>query len=315
MKKLFHILILLIPVLSLHAHPGIGIVKDSKGNIYYTDLKQVWKIDLTGNKTIIVSNVHTHELYMDPEDNLFGEHLWYNGEAVDTWGHYTWCLKSNGELVRGEAAEGFLSNYSFTRDKEGNMYWVERFTETRFMKKSSGGQVEEIARGKFGFVGWLHVAKDGSIFFTDRDKLMKLTPEKIFTEISNSMETRTPQFNTGGRNYNSYGIWADERDNIYVAMIASKKILRVKRDGSARVIYYSNSGWTPSSGLFDDKGNLWILEYSIDNRMRARNIGIPKIDLQKPPASKMHIMWTAGTGAAILLFLNIIVSRIKRRKI
>ncbi|MBS1544887.1 MAG: hypothetical protein JST14_14725 [Bacteroidetes bacterium] len=29
-----------------HAHPGIGIVQDSRGNIYYTDLKQVLKLDL-----------------------------------------------------------------------------------------------------------------------------------------------------------------------------------------------------------------------------------------------------------------------------
>lgn len=30
------------------AHPGIGIVMDSKGNVFYTDLKQVWKIDPLG---------------------------------------------------------------------------------------------------------------------------------------------------------------------------------------------------------------------------------------------------------------------------
>jgi len=37
----------LISVLGI-AHPGIGIVKDSKGNIFYTDLKQVWKISPDG---------------------------------------------------------------------------------------------------------------------------------------------------------------------------------------------------------------------------------------------------------------------------
>lgn len=30
------------------AHPGIGIVMDSKGNVFYTDLKQVWKISPDG---------------------------------------------------------------------------------------------------------------------------------------------------------------------------------------------------------------------------------------------------------------------------
>jgi hypothetical protein len=27
-----------------HGHPGVGIVQDSRGNVFFTDLKQVWKI-------------------------------------------------------------------------------------------------------------------------------------------------------------------------------------------------------------------------------------------------------------------------------
>src|SRR5688572_33457006 len=65
------------------SHPGVGIVKDSKNNIYYTDLQYIWKVSPDGKKTAVVSNVHTHELYMDPDDNLYGEHLWYNGERLN----------------------------------------------------------------------------------------------------------------------------------------------------------------------------------------------------------------------------------------
>ena len=96
MKNLLLIGCCLLVSLIVKAHPGIGIVKDSKGNIYYTDLKQVWKISLDGSKKVVVNDVHTHELYIDPQDNLFGEHLWYNGEAANTWGHYVWCLKNTG---------------------------------------------------------------------------------------------------------------------------------------------------------------------------------------------------------------------------
>ena len=75
MKKLLLIIILL-PFIG-QAHPGIGIVKDSKGSIYYTDLKQVWKIT-NGNKTVVVPNVHTHELYVDKNDDLYGEGGYYD---------------------------------------------------------------------------------------------------------------------------------------------------------------------------------------------------------------------------------------------
>ena len=51
MKKVFILKFFCLISIVVAAHPGIGIVKDSKGNIYYTDLKQVWKIALDGSKT------------------------------------------------------------------------------------------------------------------------------------------------------------------------------------------------------------------------------------------------------------------------
>jgi hypothetical protein len=71
-KYQFSFLLLLFGFQTVFAHPGIGIVKDKKGNIYYTDLKQVWKIDRDGMKSVAVANVHTHELYVDQDDNLYG---------------------------------------------------------------------------------------------------------------------------------------------------------------------------------------------------------------------------------------------------
>ena len=70
------------------AHPSVSIIMAGRGNVYYSDLKQVWKIDVHDKKAIVVQNVHTHELYLDKDDNLYGEHLWYNGETANTWGHY-----------------------------------------------------------------------------------------------------------------------------------------------------------------------------------------------------------------------------------
>ena len=127
MIRSIFLLLLIFPFIGL-AHPGIGIVLDSKGFVYYTDLKQVWQLDpATGNKKVVVPNVHTHELYMDASDNLYGEHLWYNGEDVDTWGHYVWRLRSEGVLdTIIKPSEGFLKNYSFVRDAADNMYWVKK---------------------------------------------------------------------------------------------------------------------------------------------------------------------------------------------
>src|SRR5687768_14576067 len=82
------------------AHPGIGIVCDSKGNIFYTDLSQIWKIGADGKKSIAVPGVHSHEISIDAADNIYGEHIWYNGERLNTWGHYVWKLSSTGMVER-----------------------------------------------------------------------------------------------------------------------------------------------------------------------------------------------------------------------
>ena len=237
MKKLLISHFLFLISLVIAAHPGIGIVKDSKGNIYYTDLKQIWKISLDGNKTAVVPGVHTHELYIDEQDNLYGEHLWYNGESKNTWGHYAWCLKNNGELVKEiNPTEGFLTNYSFVRDAAGNMYWVERFTTSRIMKKSKGGEITKIAEGKFGFIGWLFAAKNGSLYFTENNMLHKLSHDDKsdsyrMETLARNLGSRSADFNVMGRNYTSYGIWTDAAENIYLAMIDSKKVIRIGADG------------------------------------------------------------------------------------
>ena len=55
------LLIVICPVLagSAGAHPGIGIVMDRQGTVFYTDLTHVWKIMPDGAKSIAVRNVHT----------------------------------------------------------------------------------------------------------------------------------------------------------------------------------------------------------------------------------------------------------------
>lgn len=82
----------------MDAHPGIGLVIDRAGNIYYTDLKNIWKQSPDGRKRIVVEGVHSHELYMDSEDQLYGEHLWYKPEE-DQFYQYHWCLQNNGKLT------------------------------------------------------------------------------------------------------------------------------------------------------------------------------------------------------------------------
>jgi hypothetical protein len=98
MKKLLGLLVMLAPGAAAQAHPGVGIVADSRGNVFFTDLKQVWKITPNGKQTVAVPSVHSHKLCLDPSGNLYGEHYWYDAKA-EKWVRRVWCLRRAGSVT------------------------------------------------------------------------------------------------------------------------------------------------------------------------------------------------------------------------
>ena len=192
-KELLCVLFLMLAGVAAQAHPGVGIVKDSRGNLFYTDLKQVWKIMPDGKKSVAVPNVHTHELCLDAEDNLYGEHLWYEGEATKKWGHRVWCLKDDGTLVDViPAREGFLRDYSFVRDRAGNMYWADRSAQTVIKKRSPDGKVNTHATADFPKVQCMTVRPDGVLFLMDGGDLRRVAPDGNVSTVTVKLSERKP---------------------------------------------------------------------------------------------------------------------------
>ena len=299
---------------SLLAHPGIGIVKDSKGNIYYTDLSQVWKITPDGNKTTVVQHVHTHELYMDANDDLYGEHLWYNGESLDTWGHYAWCLRHTGKLdTIIKPTEGFLTDYSFVRDSTGNMYWVQRFIVSKFKKKTTDGQVITIAEGKFKNIRWMYARKDGTLYFIDLTDLYKLENGK-FTLLAKDLHERTSIFEYSSLQHNVYGIWTDKNENIYVAVMGGQVVKKINSAGVVSNVIYTSGTWSPCGGIFDDNGDLWLMEGNALNEVRVRKIR--QQELAKPLPGFPHLIKKAIPViimVAIFISLALLLFKLRRK--
>ena len=305
-----------------YAHPGIGIVKDSKGFIYYTDLKNVYRVNPhTMKEIIVVRSVHTHELYIDDNDNLFGEHLWYNGEQLNTWGHYVWRLNKNGRLDSViKPTEGFLDNYSFNRDSTGNMYWVQRFTVSRFKMKSVDGTINTIAEGKFKDIRWMYVTKSGIIYFTDLTDLYKLDKKGKFTLLAKNLHERTSVFEYGALKHNILGIWTDKDENIYTAVTGGQLVKKITQDGKVSHVVYSSGNWSPTGGTFDKEGNLWLLESKTGpgNSTRIRKIDYKKLQ-EKPAAvtywvNKIRPLLIIGVLAFLFFKLIHLIAKRMRRK-
>jgi len=283
MKRFSLLVCTLMLALICFAHPGIGIVKDSKGNIYYTDLKQVWKISLGGERSVAVPGVHTHELYMDAHDNLYGEHLWYNGEQLNTWGSYAWCLHSNGKLDTVVSPhEGFLEEYSFCRDRWDNQYWAERFMVSRIKKKTPEGIITTIAEGKFKDIRWMHVTSDGVVYFVDLLDLYTINAKGQLSLVVKGLAERPSAFSMQSARHSIFGIWLDRQDNIYAAVTSEKTVKKITRDGKVHDVVYSLMPWSPVGGLFDDDGNLWLMEFNMLNETRVRKISSKELETCSP---------------------------------
>jgi len=278
MKKLLGLglLLLLVAALPAFAHPGVGIVMDSRGNVYYTDLKQVWKIAPDGAKTIAVPNVHTHEFYVDAEDNLYGEHLWYEGEATDKWGHYVWRLSADGKLEKIIPPRvGFRDDYrdfSFVRDRAGNMYWTEREARPVVIRKRApdGTTVDLGADAGLTGAGWLTATPDGTVYFIDGVDLVRITPDGKATRVARGLKER----HLLGNRHFLMGVWTDTRGNVYVAATGARQVKRVSPGGRVEVVAESRLPWSPTGGMVAPNGDLWLLEYGggFNHRHRARRL-------------------------------------------
>ncbi len=277
MKKILCLAAVLLTGATAFAHPGIGIVMDSRGNVFYTDLKQIWKISPDGKKIIAVPNVHTHELYIDAQDNLYGEHLWYEGEAIDKWGHRVWCLKADGTLLQIiPPREGFREDYKdffFVRDLAGNMYWADRGQPLVIRKRTPDGTIMDLCKTHdFREVRWMTVSAEGTVYLTDDDKLRRITSDGEVSTIARDLKERSFFERIWGDQHNLMGLWLDAKDNVYITVNSARKVKRVSRDGKVEVVARSSAPWSPTGGFVAPNGDLWLLEYGGNFTARARRI-------------------------------------------
>jgi hypothetical protein len=257
------------------AHPGIGIVRSSTGVIYYTDLTHVWKLTPGGKPTIAVRDVHTHELWIDAKDNLYGEHLRYEGDATQQWNHRVWRLAADGTLTDIiPTRRGFRDDYDdfhFVRDAAGAMYWADADTPISVRKRTPDGRVATIVTGGFRNIRSMVVAPSGEIYIVDLHDLVRLHPDgRRDLVVRNLADNRRSTLGTV-ETHAIMGVWLDQAGDVYAAVFGDRVVKKVTRDGKVMVVARADGNWVATGGLVAPNGELWLLEYN-GNAARARRI-------------------------------------------
>jgi hypothetical protein len=275
-------LILLFMAATAAAHPPVSVVVDGQGNAYYSDLKQVWKVAPDGTKNVVVSGVHTHELYLDPRGNLYGEHLWYEGERTDKWGHYVWRRSPDGKVVKViPNTEGFLTNYSFVRDAGGNMYLAVR--DKKRVERLAPNGTRAVVVSNLDNIRWMMATPDGALYVVNNTDLVRVTTAGAAKGLAKKVAETSIFRMQFGPNHAVMGLWTDRAGNVYAAAASEGKVKKIAPDGKVSVVLKSKGGWTPTGGAFAPNGDLLLLEWSMTNAARLRRI--PAANLGQTPRS------------------------------
>lgn len=267
------------------AHPAVAVAIDRRGNIFYSDLEQVWQIDPSGRKSVVVPRLHTHELFLDADDTLYGEHVWYEGAATKEWGHRVWKRTAAGLITDViPATRGFRRGYSFVRDRAGNMYWADRRPtdahDVILRRTSPTGATVTMAGGPttlqdgrgtsagFANIRWIAAMPDGVLYVIDNGCLRKVSPDGTVTTIARDLDEITFGF-LEDRQHAVMGLCPDEDGNVWVANSGARKIKIVNPAGRVSVFAASPFPFAPS-GVTVTRDAVYVLEDAVGKSVRVR---------------------------------------------
>ena len=255
------------------AHPSVSIVMDRNGNVFYSDLNRVWMVTPDGRKSIAVPNVHSHELFMDPAGNLYGEHLWYEKAPAKKWRHRIWKRSPDGSITDViPPSEGFRSDYSFVRDTAGMMYFTARGPTLEIRKRKGAGTPSVHSRGPFADIRWMVAATDGSLYVIDGPDLKRILPDGTARPFAAGIGARSITRLAVARRHAVMGLWVDSAQNVYAARYGAGDVKRISQAGEIATVSRSPVPWSPTAVMTSPNGDLWILENSIINEVRLKRI-------------------------------------------
>lgn len=281
-KTIFIVLATLVLFLShdATAHPATGIVLDRAGNIFFSDLETIWKVDTSGRLSVFragVSGRHVHELAIDEQDNIYGADFSYESQKFinDIWkmtpaGKFEYILEPTDNPPRA---------MSIWRDRAGNNYWIDQNnhtkTQTLLLRRSPDGKVTTLAGGAWGYadgkgtaakfstVGNMAFGPDGNIYLSDGASVRKITMDGTVATLAKNLGFRTAEDKPTlfERSYGDLaGINVDSNGNVYVADASNRRLLKINQAGKVDVVLRVDPPFFPNGVVAAKDGSVFVLE-------------------------------------------------------
>lgn len=265
-----------------NAHPATGIVVDSKGQLYFSDLETIWKIDSNGKLTAVRAGLngrHVHELSIDAQDNVYGADISYV-PATKKYISSVWKITPEGKVIYlQEESDHPAAGLSIWLDRAGNMYSIDQNnhtkTQTLILRRTPGGVVSTFAgsayghadgkgtAAKFGSIGGMAFGADGSLYLTDGPYVRRVTMDGNVSTVGKDLTSRTSADKPtlfGGLYGSLAGLSVDSGGNVYVADAGNRRLLKVANDGRVTVVYRADPPYFPNGVFAASSGDLFVME-------------------------------------------------------
>jgi len=249
------------------AHPARVIVVDLKGQVYFSDLKTVWKIDAQGKLSAFRAGGHTHELNIDQAGNVYGEHDFSVIWKMTPDGVFSYIQAPTDNRPRGA---------SIWRDRDGNMYSKEQNNhlkrETLLLKRTPSGSVSVLAgssyghadgrgrQAKFSNIGGMTFGANGSLYLVDSSSIRMVKMDGTVTTLARKITVENASGNPP-EGSSLFGIAVDPQGNAFVADYSNRRILKIAPDGQMSTPIRAEESWFPT-GVAERSSELYILEES-----------------------------------------------------
>jgi hypothetical protein len=325
------------------AQAGWGIAKVGD-DFYFSDLERgrIVRLDERGRLRVLVEDIHTHNLAPAYDGAVLGEAVGTGaggvGDVVGVWRivddrvDYPMPLHSRpqpGVWVTGDA--------------EGNSYAWHREGESvsRIVRRSATGEVTTQAGGawgledgpagqaRFGAVGAISAARDGTLYVTDSGHLRVVTrAREVRTLARMFVSTRTGGLPGDFGLFNhSVGLVLDDRDNVFAVDAYNLRVVRWHQKQGTSVVWseegwlsrLSNNGlgWRPRGVAVDD-GEVYVLVSLTAPRLAADLIGSPRILRVRADGATETVYAVASTplrvvGAMLTAGLLLLFAGLRRR--
>ena len=287
-----------------HAHPAWGLAVDNQGQVYFSDLTTVWKVDTQGRVSVVrpKDQRHTHDLNVDEAGNVYGADNSYD-PATKRFFSAVWRLTPSGEFsYLLPPTEDLPEGTSIFRDRGGNSYHVTSFPEDQLLvlKRSPTGKLSVLIgdsnanrdyRQSVPYsLGGIALASDDALYFVHGANVSKIATDGALIPLARNV---TVENDSDGRKAGSpsplFGIAVNSQGVAFVADYGNRRVLKITSDGQSTTFLRSEPPWFPI-GVACLGRDVYILEHSVAPNYAPLNTRVSKLS----PDGRATVLATVG---------------------